>query len=75
MIVAAPPDWGWTYLRTPEEQWDHVIPDNDLREHETNPSCWCHPVEDDETDDDEYVLIHQSLDRREDYQLGQRRLN
>ncbi len=44
----------------------HIIPDGDLREHSIN-ECWCFPTE------DEGLLIHHSLDRREDYENGQRK--
>lgn len=37
----------------------HVVPLNDLREHEAEPDCWCGPTE------DEGVWIHHSMDRRE----------
>lgn len=49
----------------------HVVPVNDLREHVTNSSCWCQPVEDGDCDHLPYrVWIHNSLDRREEYEQG-----
>jgi len=49
----------------------HVIPINDLREHVPSPDCWCRPPPDDEHD----VFTHHAMDRREDYETGQQRLN
>ena len=50
-------------------EYIHVIPLNDLREHESNRECWCHPRPDDEEHD---VIVHQSLDGRETYETGER---
>lgn len=44
----------------------HVVPVNDLREHEDSPDCWCRP------DYDESVYIHHSMDRREEYEQGRK---
>ncbi len=41
----------------------HVIPMNDLREHECSPECWCYPTMDLEAEG--LVYIHHSLDGRE----------
>ncbi len=46
----------------------HVLPIADLREHEASPTCWCHPVEDTETED---LYLHNSLDGREAYERGE----
>lgn len=43
----------------------HVVPVNDLREHDTIGYCWCNP----EVDDD-LVVIHNSMDERESYEQG-----
>jgi hypothetical protein len=48
----------------------HVIPVNDLREHEANGSCWCKPTLDDEGS--EPIWIHNSLDGREAFETGER---
>lgn len=54
---------------TDDEQL-HVIPLNDLREHEINGNCWCNPTCD---DDEIYMLwIHKSMDGREDFETGKR---
>jgi hypothetical protein len=42
-------------------QW-HVIPIDDLREHDPEKGCWCNPMPD-QADSD--VLIHNALDRRD----------
>ena len=43
------------------EGW-HVVPVGDLREHESLPSCWCKPRQD---EDEPLVWVHNSMDRRE----------
>ena len=44
-----------------------VSPLNDLREHDPdNAACWCGPTYDDG------VLVHHSMDRREEYEEGRR---
>lgn len=43
----------------------HLVPCNDLRLHQLDPSCWCQPTEDSETAD---YWIHNSADRRELYE-------
>ena len=47
----------------------HVIPTNDLREHENNANCWCNPTED---EDYPGVFVHHSMDRREEYETGRK---
>lgn len=47
----------------------HVLPINDLKEHEESESCWCNP------EYDEGVIIHNSMDRREEYETGKRKPN
>lgn len=42
----------------------HVYPVNDLKEHVFDGlKCWCRPQE-----NEEGVIVHNSLDRREDYE-------
>lgn len=43
----------------------HIIPDNDLREHEADRGCFCNPKMDPNCPN---VFIHNSLDRREFYE-------
>jgi hypothetical protein len=47
---------------------NHVYPINDLRKHSLR-DCWCRPV------DDDGVIVHNSLDGREQYQTGERKLS
>ena len=56
---------GWLLLSDPSE----VIPIDDLREHTPGFSCWCRPA------DDEGIISHNALDRREEYESGARRPN
>lgn len=44
----------------------HVIPINDLREHQCDTQCWCQPVIDDD------VCVHNALDQRETYEQGRK---
>lgn len=46
----------------------HVYPLNDFREHDTSGvKCWCNP-----TIDEYEVVIHNSMDRREEYEQGRK---
>ena len=59
---------------TPDELIWHVSPIDDLREHVTSGAkgqCWCHPRVEEE--DSGYVVIHNSMDGREQYEAGERR--
>lgn len=50
----------------------HVYPVNDLREHDVDSGdlCWCKP------DIDNFgTVLHRSMDGREDYETGKRKLN
>jgi len=42
----------------------HVLPVGDLKEHEESIDCWCRPQ------DEDGVVTHNSLDRREDYEAN-----
>lgn len=48
------------------ERW-HIVPVGDLRDHEQSPDCWCTPDEHPEEPD---VWVHNSMDRREEYEQG-----
>lgn len=52
---------------TPEsevaDEMIHVVPLNDLREHEESEACWCRPVEIFEGAG--VIIVHNSMDRRE----------
>jgi hypothetical protein len=47
---------------------NHVYPENDLREHSLG-SCWCNPS------DDDGIMVHNSLDRREFFERGERKFS
>ena len=47
----------------------HVIPLDDLREHDLSDDCWCHPTED---DDAVGLFVHNSMDGREAFETGER---
>lgn len=46
----------------------HATPIDGLRPHLHFPGCWCHPTY------DEGVWVHHSIDRREEYERGERKL-
>jgi hypothetical protein len=46
----------------------HVVPVGDLREHTTDEKCWCNPS----VDDDDLLVIHNSMDERESYEQGRK---
>ena len=48
----------------------HVVPIDDLREHEQIEECWCSPVIEHHENGD--VVIHNSMDRREEYENGRK---
>ena len=50
----------------------HVVPVDDLREHELTIDCWCNPEEDDE---EPTVIIHNAMDERETYENGRRKFH
>ena len=41
----------------------HIIPVNDLKEHEDNSTCHCHPRV--QIEDGEMFIVHNSYDHRE----------
>jgi hypothetical protein len=47
---------------------NHVVPVNDLREHSL-AGCWCCPA------DDDGVVVHNSLDGREQFERGERKMS
>lgn len=59
---------GWQSLGQTDDLPACVYPLNDLREHDADsPACWCHPLFDDG------ILIHNSMDLREEYERGERK--
>ena len=51
-----------TWLVIETNNFPHVVPCQDLKEHDVDGACWCHPYE------DEGVIVHNSMDRREHYE-------
>ena len=47
----------------------HVVPNDDMREHEATPRCWCEPTED---HDRPGLWMHHALDGREAFESGER---
>lgn len=43
---------------------NHVIPHGDYRQHIASEMCWCHPT------NDEGVMVHHSIDKREAVERG-----
>lgn len=69
---------GWALL-TPkdehimdDEMHGHLIPDQDLHQHELSEDCWCQPNEDYDITGD-LTWSHHAADGREDYELGRRK--
>ena len=60
-MVKPTTETGWKVIT-------HVVPIGDLREH-TLTDCWCRPY------DDGGITIHNSLDRREFYERGERQVS
>ena len=48
-----------------EETYD-IKPIKDLKPHSDGPDCWCKPLRHDGSS----VFVHNSMDRREDYETG-----
>ena len=48
----------------------HTMPINDLREHVSSIHCWCRPRPNPE---EPRHIIHNSMDRREEYERGERK--
>lgn len=51
------------------DQGIHIVPVNDLREHDTLHPCWCRPRPDDEHEE---LIIHNAMDQREQYENGRK---
>jgi hypothetical protein len=55
-------------------QWEvfngHVMPLDDLKPHIAVKECWCNPTPDEEAAE---VLVHHSLDKREEFERGERK--
>lgn len=56
---------AWEAVRLPSGE-RHVLPIGDLRPHDETAGCWCRPI------DDEGVIVHNSLDMREQFENGRK---
>lgn len=61
--------FAWALAQTEREY--HVIPLQDLRDHDCEASCWCRPVQDVE----DLIYSHNSLDGREAFEAGGRKVS
>lgn len=57
----------WSIFDT--HSWTHVVPDEDLKIHTLSAGCWCRPTE------ENLIFVHHSMDRREDFEHGKRKLS
>lgn len=55
---------GWQVIE--RDGVNHVVPAVDIKPHSIDEACWCKPT------DDEGVIVHHSMDRREDYENGRK---
>lgn len=65
--------FGWIAVIVHERSGSshfHILPSNDLKDHEADPMCWCVPEEDEE---DPNIWVHNAMDRREEYERGRMR--
>lgn len=57
----------WQVRHTVMTDTPHVVPLEDLREHDPDRACWCKPVL------DEGVIVHNAMDGREAFETGERK--
>lgn len=58
-----------------DEQVVHVVPQNDLRDHDCKRmECWCSPTLIDEIDGG-YIVVHNSMDGREKFENNERKMS
>ncbi len=56
--------FGWQVYKMPDE----VAPINDIKPHEIGKiECWCNPYIDGD------ILVHNSMDEREQYERGEKK--
>lgn len=60
-MVVKCPRYGW--VTSHGKNRVHVFPVGDLREHKRSSKCWCSP-----DIDENGTVVHNSADRREDYE-------
>jgi hypothetical protein len=62
----------WKLVAFPSESGhfvQHVVPVDDLREHDLMPDCWCDPA----VDHISLVAVHNAADQREKFESGERK--
>lgn len=59
---------NWAIVRILGDSEEHIIPLEDLRDHDCSGECWCKPEEDDE----DPLWVHKSMDGREAFEEGRR---
>lgn len=71
------PQWTIVPADTETQMTNHVVPIDDIREHEMHEGCWCDPVEEDDVDPSVLgtVILHNAADDREKYESGRRKPN
>jgi len=50
----------------------HVLPFGDMCRHVPNRKCWCQPEQDDEVPT---LWVHNSMDQREKFETGERKVS
>lgn len=63
---------NWRFVGFPTESGhfaQHVVPVDDLREHDLMPDCWCEPT----VDWISFVAVHNAADQREKFERGERK--
>jgi hypothetical protein len=58
---------GWWGI--PQQDGTHIVPEDDLREHDLSMQCWCTPQHMDGLKGD--VIVHNAMDKRELYEQGE----
>lgn len=63
---------GWLNVWTADGARLHLVPLQDLRDHELVSTCWCKPRLDDPETAAAPFYVHNSMDRREEYEEGRK---
>ena len=64
------PFGGWRVHLIGDCDVGHVVPEDDLRMHDLDDACWCRP-----SVDEHDTRVHNSLDGREMFERGERRVS
>ena len=68
----------WAWVRPDEQDVNsHVVPVDDIRDHDLTEECWCTPHVEYDSDpvNIHAVVIHVAADEREKYETGLRKPN